>query len=312
MAEETTNTNDSGTPAGASEYTDEQLADAFPGQDLGHVRSMLNKAAGIGVPHDPHAGGDNGDTNGTTTQDSQQGAADSDGSGDDSTVQYPDWIPEKFREGTVEQAMQKLADSYAVLERSRGNADDMGGDSGGDTAGAGSDETSGDADTHLDLRDLEAQFVDNGNKITEEMYKSAEAAGMDRAVLDQFMAGQMAIANQLVTKVHSMVGGPENYDTMLRWMVGNLPEAEVDAYDAAMATGKEGTISMAVRSLKAAYEAAVGTSATVRVEGTTGKPQAQGFQSKREMIDAMKDPRYSKDPAYREDVARRIQNGNVW
>ena len=64
--------------------------------------------------------------------------------------------------------------------------------------------------------------------------------------------------------------------------------------------------------MKAAYEAAVGTDPQRRVEGDSGKATVQGYQSKREMIDAMRDPRYQKDPAYRADVARRIQNGTVW
>lgn len=311
MTDETTNTIESGTPAptGSAAYTDEQLAEAFPGQDISHVKAMLDKAAGVGVPTDPHEGKPNGAAPATPEDTSSDEKGDS--SDEEGGIEYPEYIPEKFRKGSVEEAMQKLAESYKVLEGSRRVPAADGGEpaSSGDGSDAGSDAEG--PSGHVDLRSIEAKFVENG-KLTEADYAAAEKSGLDRGTVDAYIAGQQAIAQQLVTKVHSMVGGPDTYEAMLQWMVGNLPKAEVEAYDEAMGTGSEAKIAVAVRGVHAAYLSAVGSDQGRRVAPTTGQPKAPGFQSKREMIDAMKDPRYSKDAAYRAEVARRIENGNVW
>lgn len=318
MTDETTNTpvetptEAPDEPRGAAAYTDEQLTSAFPGQDLGHVKSMLNKAAGIGVPTDPHAptGGSNEPTDGESGDPtSDQGGDPAD---DDSGVEYPDWMPEKFRTGSLEEAMEKMAGAYKTLEAARGSNNADAGDGDSDVADGG-DDGDGEPDVPaVDLRSLEAKFVENGNQLTADDYAAAEKAGLSRDLVDSYLAGQQAIADQLVTKVHALVGGPENYDAMLQWMVGNADKAEVEAYDQAMGTGKLSDITLAVRGMHSAYVAAVGSDQGRQVKQQTGTPQSPGYQSKREMIDAMKDPRYQKDPAYRAEVARRIDQGNVW
>jgi hypothetical protein len=298
-------------PAGAAAYTDEQLAAEFPGQDIAHVRAMLDKSAGVHAPADSNADGGAPDgTNKDQQQDSEEGAADAGGEADPGEDQdYPEWIPEKFRKGTVEEAMQKLADSYGKLERARG-----GEESDSDPAAADSDDADPDTNTQpakFDLRSLEAEFVEKG-KVTQEMIAEAAKHGMDEGDLTRYLEGQKAIANQLITEVHNSVGGEAEYTAMMQWMVGNMSEADVAAYDAAMGTGNKAQISMAVRATKAAYDAAVGKDASRTVDGETGKQVQQGFQSKQEMIEAMRDPRYAKDPAYRKEVERKIHTGSVW
>lgn len=303
MAEETPNTPES--PQGSAAYTDEQLSEAFPGQDLAHVRSMLDKSAGVGVPADPHA---KGEEDGTASAEPREPSEPT-----EPTVEYPEFIPEKFRKGSVEDAYKAMADAYSVLEsaagRARAGAGD--GDSGDNNPASGEGAEDAGGTDPVDLRGLEAEYVQGGNKLSEEAYAKAEKAGLSRDVVDSYIAGQQAIANQLVTKVHGMVGGPDNYEALMQWMVGNMPPAEVEAYDEAVGTGKESHIAVAVRGAWAAYQAAVGTDTGRRVDTQTGTPADPAFKSKREMMDAMKDPRYAKDPAYRKDVERRLA-GMKW
>ena len=44
-----------------------------------------------------------------------------------------------------------------------------------------------------------------------------------------------------------------------------------------------------------------------------GKPPGPGnvFRSQAEVVQAMSDPRYEKDPAYRRDLMRRLENSDV-
>jgi len=51
------------------------------------------------------------------------------------------------------------------------------------------------------------------------------------------------------------------------------------------------------------------------VEGNLvqGKPPStgSGFRSQAELVQAMSDPRYDSDPAYRQDVARKLERSNI-
>ena len=40
-------------------------------------------------------------------------------------------------------------------------------------------------------------------------------------------------------------------------------------------------------------------------------PNSGAFQSRAQVVEAMSDPRYKKDPAYRQQVYNRLQNSNV-
>ena len=48
------------------------------------------------------------------------------------------------------------------------------------------------------------------------------------------------------------------------------------------------------------------------LQGNTGSINASGaFRSLAQVTEAMRDPRYTKDPAYRKDVEARLANSNV-
>ena len=47
------------------------------------------------------------------------------------------------------------------------------------------------------------------------------------------------------------------------------------------------------------------------VTGTSPKENTDQFRSQQEVIRAMSDPRYEKDPAYRQDVYDKLESSNV-
>lgn len=302
MTEAATQTNDD-----AGEYTDEQLQEAFPNQDVTHTRAMIDKMRGKGTPISPNADGGGG-----SDGDGKDGAPADSGTGD-GTVEYPDYMPEKFRQGTVEEAHRKMAESYSVLERARGAKPKSDGDTGDNPDGDGDGAAdAGDTASPLNLQDVEAEWISSNGKLSDGTYEAAEAAGMPREVLDAYIAGQQAMADQLVSKVHTMAGGEEQYSTMLQWATKNWTAEEVAEYDRVIATGNVGSIGLAVRALKADFTTANGKAPSLVQGDSDGKGEAAGFQSKAEMVAAMRDPRYKKDPAYRAEVARKIHTGNVW
>lgn len=266
----------------AQPLTDEQLAEAFPGQDLNHIKSMMGKMDGSAEE---------------SSEASTEETADE--------VVYPDYIPEKFRSGSLEEAHAKLAESYKNLESKLGaNSTENSADTG---AKEGSEQTEAKA---LSFADVAAEYQQNG-EISEETYKAFEAKGMARDTLDGYIAGQKAIANQLVTKVHTEVGGAEQYEAMVKWADSNWTEAEVKAFDEIVGGSNEAAIMVAVRGLKASFQAAEGVSPNL-VEGNAGTPSTGAYQSRSEMTADMKNPKYKTDPAFRKMVEQKIAKSDIW
>lgn len=267
--------------------TDEQLAEAFPGQDLDHVKSMMGKMDGEGADVSP--------------------AAD-EPAGDEETVEYPEYIPEKFRSGTVEEAMQKLADSYKGLESKLGKPKE---DVTSDENSTSEESDDGEQPANISMRDVEQEYLDNG-RISQATYDAMAAKGIAQDVIDGYIAGQQAIANQRVTKVHEAVGGEERYGDMLKWAAENWSEGEIQAFDSIMKGVDEASIMMAVRGLRADFNAANPADPNL-VTGDSGNVTASNvYESKAEMTADMKDPRYKTDPAFRRKVEEKVGRSNIW
>jgi hypothetical protein len=108
----------------------------------------------------------------------------------------------------------------------------------------------------------------------------------------------------------NMVGGEKAYKSMLEWASQNFSKEEVNMYDQVMASGSANSIFFAVQALQARYGEGVGTDGqTLTGRGAGGNDDS--FKSQAELVAAMGDPRYDKDPAYRKDVMRRLENSDV-
>jgi hypothetical protein len=113
-------------------------------------------------------------------------------------------------------------------------------------------------------------------------------------------------ANQLM----DMVGGEKAYQSMLQWASKNLSKEEIQMYDSVMGKGEPNAIFFAVQALNSKYSDAVGSDGQM-LTGRDGSSDSQGFRSQAELVAAMNDPRYDRDPAYRRDVMSRLENSDV-
>lgn len=115
-----------------------------------------------------------------------------------------------------------------------------------------------------------------------------------------------AQANQLF----EMVGGEKAYKSMISWAGQNLSKEEIQMYDAVMESGKASSIYFAVQALSAKYNDATGSDGQL-LTGKGTANQSQGFRSQQELVAAMSDPRYDRDPAYRQEVMQKLENSDV-
>ena len=107
-----------------------------------------------------------------------------------------------------------------------------------------------------------------------------------------------------------MVGGDKAYKSMLDWAAENFSKEEIEMYDGVMESGNANSIYYAIQALQARYNDSVGTDG----QTLTGRGAANtddSFKSQAELVAAMSDPRYDRDPAYRKDVMRRLENSDV-
>lgn len=109
-----------------------------------------------------------------------------------------------------------------------------------------------------------------------------------------------------VDDMMSRVGGKESYQQMLSWAVQNLPESDIKTFDSIIDSGNTSQISMAVDAIAKRYYDANGQ------EGSTLQGRAavnkNVYRSQAELLQAMNDPRYDNDPAYRNDVMIKLSN----
>ncbi|AGK86531.1 head assembly [Synechococcus phage S-CBP1] len=134
-------------------------------------------------------------------------------------------------------------------------------------------------------------------------------------VVNLFLENQQAQAGPVATdddiaQIQQSVGGAEDYTSMIQWASENLSEQEIGMYDAVMDRGDPLAMFFAAQALYGRYQDAVGVDGEL-LTGTTPRNSADVFRSQAEVVRAMSDPRYDNDPAYRQDVADKLERSNL-
>ena len=121
---------------------------------------------------------------------------------------------------------------------------------------------------------------------------------------------RQGVTDEEVGQLKGVAGGEEGYTDMIEWAQKNLQKEEIDMYDAVMENGNATACFFAIQALKYRYDDASG----VEGEMLTGKaPSTKGdqFQSNAQLVEAMSDPKYDNDPAYRREVMEKLERSNL-
>lgn len=215
-----------------------------------------------------------------------------------------------------------LEDFYKELESGLGKdkgdssvSEDVGGDKDGTTDESiknstdATDEVKDKAeDKGFSLNKFSQEYADTG-KLSDDSYAELEKAGITRQVVDTYIKGQQAIVDSIATKIFDSVGGEETYAAMMQWASSNLTEGEKKMYNEAVGSMDADKYGLAVKGLMSRYTAAVGKEPQL-LKGATTTPTA-GFESWEQVKAAMKDPRYTKDVAFRKSVEVKLSHSNL-
>ncbi len=210
----------------------------------------------------------------------------------------PAWLPEKFK------TPEDMVKSYAELEQKLSKAPAPAPATQATppaAAPAGDPATPPAGVPQADFDAASAEFAEKG-ELSPETYAKLAAKGLTQEVVDSYIEGRKAVAARYDAAAFQVAGGEEQYRNMVTWAGNNLSPAEAAAYNAAVASGNEAAMRLAVEGLKARF-----TSANPSLLGGHGAaPANNGYESREQMVADMQNPLYAKDPAFRAKVEARV------
>lgn len=112
-----------------------------------------------------------------------------------------------------------------------------------------------------------------------------------------------------VSAIQQSVGGADNYNALVSWAAENFDQAEIEAFDGVVESGNVGAINLALQALYYRYTEAEGMDGQL-LQGKAAAP-VDGFRSQAEVVRAMQDPRYDRDPAYRAEIMQKLEQSDL-
>ena len=211
---------------------------------------------------------------------------------------------------------EALEQAYIELQKKLGEQDG--------NVDLGEDEEVRDEDSSTEEVSPAAELITNASQMyaetgeltpeVMEQFNSMSSADLVSAYME--MQGNLPTApdpdltDAEVNQIKNYAGGEEGYTQLMQWSGENLDQADVDAFDQLVDSGNARLIKLAVAGLKAEMEKSVGFEGEMAT-GRAPRQQVDVFRSQAEVVEAMSDPRYDRDPAYRQDVFEKLGRSNV-
>tara|TARA_X000001036_G_C20573460_1_gene763633 strand:+ start:417 stop:1163 length:747 start_codon:yes stop_codon:yes gene_type:complete len=169
-------------------------------------------------------------------------------------------------------------------------------------------------DEAVDTSLFDRLWDESQDEVSEDLLKEiAEADPTDLAnmYLDYRNSEETNIITEQDAEIlKNSVGGEQAYEQMLSWANDNLEDSIIDMYDSVMESGDRNAAYFAMQVLASSYGESVGVEGKL-VQGKAPTETTKGFKSQAEVVNAMQDPRYDRDPAYRQEIMAKLERSNV-
>jgi hypothetical protein len=255
-----------------------KLADGSP---EGHVEKMLAMGDGTGTP------APEGEVIG-------------------SGVTRPDNVPEKFwdaEKGAIntDALLKSQADAEAALRK---------GEPAPEEPQVDEKEPEGTPEQVDVVANASAEWAEKG-ELTEDTFKSLESAGISRAMVNDYIAGQQAVVSNLESAVFGPFDGAEGYGEAAQWAADTLSESEIQALDVQLTSTNPAIAAQGALALKKRFDAEADLEPTT-IRGNSNTPAAGGtYMSSREMMKDMNSRDYRTSQAFRDMVAEKLSRSNL-
>jgi len=235
----------------------------------------------------------------------------------------PEWLPEKFK------TPEDMAKSYAELEKKLGQPKAPGeapkpeakkepppkapGDLKLPTEGdaAKTEATKAVESVGLQMDVFEKEFAEKG-ELSPESFSALEKAGIPKAMVDAYIAGQQALADRRMNELHAVAGGAEKFDEMFEWSKANLPAKDRDALNRAIDSNDDGQIKLAFQAVHAKWVASESQEPQVALRGgSAGGSPIDVYTHMDEVKADMATKDYKTNEAFRAKVAAKIARSRI-
>ena len=169
------------------------------------------------------------------------------------------------------------------------------------------------------ITDASAEYAEKGELSDEMMSKFSELSSQDlvqaymemQANAPQAEAAEpVELSDNDVNAIKNSVGGEAVYEKVIDWASNNLNETQIKAFDDIVATGNADAIQMMVNGLKSQYDSNNGFEGQM-LSGKAPKSSGDVFRSQQQVVEAIADPRYDRDPGYRNEVLEKLERSDV-
>ena len=211
-----------------------------------------------------------------------------------SSEDRPEWLPEKFSNA------EELAKAYGALEKEFSGRDKQ------DVKPT--EETKAEEAPQQGLDKYYEEYAEKG-ELAETSYNELAKLGLDKTLVDSYIEGQNLISDTNTKTIQDIAGGKEEYTELVSWATDNLSDAEVKVFNDMVEGGDIETAKFAVQGLMS--KAGANPKQPSLFEGTSDVVSKDAFASVAQVTEAMNDPRYETDPAYRKQVEEKIGRSTV-
>ena len=141
----------------------------------------------------------------------------------------PTWLPDKFENP------EDMAEAYAQLEQklsSRDTQQEIETEEKTSPTPVASEEQISEALSKqgLDFEKYAREYAENGS-LSGDSYQELAQGGMTEEVVNTWITGQQALADNIITQAHDAIGGQKEYESLMEWATKSLEEKEIDVID---------------------------------------------------------------------------------
>ena len=213
---------------------------------------------------------------------------------------------------------QELEKAYIELEKKLGSRDAQEEEETYDSEVEDSEEWS-EYSTQIEAISRAAEEFNTNGELSEETLAEFEQMSSKELIqayfeyeqsLPTFEESQAVELSQAdINSIQNSVGGEAAYQQLVGWAAQNFSEAEIQAFDNVVDSGNVAAINLALAGLQARYTDANGYEGKM-IQGKSPTP-ADTFKSQAEVVRAMSDPKYDRDPAYRDEIMQKLARSNL-
>ena len=215
-----------------------------------------------------------------------------------STEDRPNWLPSKFKNA------EELSKAYGELEKQFSSRTQQ------EEPKSETKIPEVDSKRVQSLDKFYNEFAEKGS-LAETSYAELAKQGLTKELVDGYIEGQKALSDNAINAVHEVAGGKERYAELIDWAAKNLSEGEQTAFNNMVDANNTDQAKFAVQGLMTRAGMTNNPSQPELFQGTSDITPTDSYQSVSQVTDAMNDPRYEKDPAYRKKVTDKLGRSTV-